>query len=246
MFLPGVQLNSEEVCRLQAQASCHRTGHPIAVAGKRMLSMYRVAEVPMLASGSTLYLFDPSGRYIASPIASNESSIGENSSNDGDQLPLARGYPLVPADLPRRFPDQFAPLSMFGFRPSAGLPLDGTLLRLPLRSHLQAAHSKVSHIFWSASRMRSLLQALRKDASTLLLGLRCVEVLSTSDWLPKLPDPTRTLQVSLCLPQSDAMQRGSLSRDTSWKSSSILSMFSKPAKRDNLYLVDVAQVSTLP
>lgn len=210
--------------------------------GKRLMSMYHLSEVAWIASKTSLYIFDPSGNYLASPLGP-ASSLSNNSpiSHDG-QSPVARVYPLVPAELPKRFPDQFAPLAMFGFRPAAGVPLDGTLFRLPLRSHSLAARSAINRVFWSSFRMRSLLLALRKDASTMLLGLRHVEVLSTSEWLPSYPEPTRTLQVSLCLPQADAMQRGTLANDSSWKSSSFLSFFSKPAKRESIYVADVAQV----
>ncbi|KAL1500258.1 hypothetical protein AB1Y20_012926 [Prymnesium parvum] len=38
-------------------------------------------------------------------------------------------------------------------------------------------------------------EVCRQDASSLLLGLRNVEVMSTSEWLPKQSEPTRTLQV---------------------------------------------------
>ena len=53
--------------------------------------MYAVSEVPWVASGSSLFLFDPSARYIASSIAT------DSDTEAAAPMPLGRVYPLVPA-----------------------------------------------------------------------------------------------------------------------------------------------------
>ena len=97
--------------------------------------------MPAVASGQHLYLFDPCGAYLASSIGQADSAVG---ADGGDAprggTPIGRAYPMVPDELPRRFPDQFDPLRLFGWQP--GTPMDGTLLRLPLRSHAQVTLSR--------------------------------------------------------------------------------------------------------
>ena len=52
-----------------------------------------------------------------------------------------------------------------GFNPLLGQPLDGLLIRLPLRSHAQAVSSPLCGHFWSCGRMRMLLAELKKQAT---------------------------------------------------------------------------------
>jgi len=130
-------------------------------------------EQPAVASGKHLYLFDPGGAYLASSLSQAAADGGGVVAGGGGSgggsggeapkagQPTARSYPMVPDELPRRFPDQFAPLTTFGWRADGGAPMDGTLIRLPLRSHAQAAASALSRRFWSAARMRDLLGALQ-------------------------------------------------------------------------------------
>ena len=206
------------------------------------MAMYAISEVPCIVSGNTMFLLDPSGRYLPTSVSGGDGASPTAPSG------LGRAYPLVPNDLPKRFPDQFAPLGVFGFRPSAGKPLDGTMMRLPLRSHLLAAHSALSKQFWSVGRVRDLFRALRKQSATALLGLDHIDVLSTAEWPPGSSAPTRTLQVSLGVPpQEGGGQRGALVQDASWRSTSILGLFSGGSKqRDSAMLVDITHVYREP
>jgi hypothetical protein len=106
--------------------------------GNRLLAMYQVSDVPAVASGEHLYLFDPCGTYLTSSFSQADGAVGaDGGAAPRRGQPIGRAYPMVPDELPRRFPDQFVPLRLFGWRP--GTPMDGTLLRLPLRTHAQAA-----------------------------------------------------------------------------------------------------------
>ena len=70
-----------------------------------------------------MYLCDPSAAFLSS---SSSDGIGSQAIS----APAAAGatatsgigrvYPIVPGELPKQFPDQFAPLSLFGFEPMHG------------------------------------------------------------------------------------------------------------------------------
>ena len=187
MFMPGITLNTEQLCKLQ-----HPTGGASSAHGGRasakLLSIYAIAEVPCVVSGPAMYLFDPSGKYLTASVKTGDSSSG--SSSRALLAPQAC-IPLVPNELPNRFPDQFAPLALFGFRPNGGRPMDGTLIRLRCaRSSSPTAHLATQ--FWSIPRARTLVRVLRKHASTLLLGLDHVEAVTTSEWAPN--EAARPLQ----------------------------------------------------
>ena len=150
--------------------------------GRGLLCAFAISEVACVASDKHMYLLDPSGRYLTSAIDAAPTADA--------QQPIGRVYPLVPSDLPRKFSDQYAPLAVGGYAAAAGAPLDGTLVRLPLRSHALAAGSRFSNKFWSAARMRTLLGALEKQATPALLGLETLETLECSGVYPA---PTRQL-----------------------------------------------------
>ena len=109
--------------------------------------MYAMSELPCIVFGERMFLFDPSGEVLASSLAPD--AVGGDGGNGGAATggsgdargrgggAVGRAYPIVPADLPKRFPDQFEPLALFGCQPFAGQPLNSTLVRLPLRTHLQ-------------------------------------------------------------------------------------------------------------
>ena len=72
--------------------------------------------------------------------------------------------------------------------------------------------------------MRDLVCALQRLAPSVLLGLESLDALSCSEWGRDAATPTRTLQVSLALPQHDAARRGGLVRDGSWRKTSLSSL----------------------
>jgi len=182
----------------------------------------------------------------ASSSAVSSASSGAVSSKDrgADSSAVGRAYPIVPGDLPQRFPDQFAPLGVFGFRPHAGKPLDGTLLRLPLRTHLLAVHSQLCTQFWRVPRVRSLVQSLQRHAPTLLLGLSHVDVVSAAEWPPTDEAPTRTLQVSLAPSSLDGLaSRGALLKETSWRQVSLMGFFGAKQHKEGMLTLDVTIIS---
>jgi hypothetical protein len=61
--------------------------------------------------------------------------------------------------------------------------------------------------------MRDLVCVLQRLAPSVLLGLESLDALTCSEWARDADTPTRTLKVSLALPQHDAARRGGLVRD---------------------------------
>jgi hypothetical protein len=266
--MPGVLLDKERLCRLQLPYDA-RTGTSkggAAVAGafpgtaaehnrvrQRLLGMYVLSEVACVVSGGSMFFFDPSGKYLPASVtgggdATNavSSASGAVSSKDKgtDSSAVGRAYPIVPGDLPQRFPDQFTPLGVFGFRPHASKPLDGTLLRLPLRTHLLAVHSQLCTQFWRVPRVRSLVQSLQRHAPTLLLGLSHVDVVSAAEWPPTAEAPTRTLQVSLAPSSLDGLaSRGALLKETSWRQVSLMGFFGAKQHKESMLTLDVTIIS---
>ena len=241
VFMPGVALTTEELCLLHQHSADRwfKLRGRTPRFGRRFASAYALGEVSGLVSGGQMFLCDPSGRYLppgASGRAAEEADTGAPTS-----LPVGRVYPLVPGDLPRRFPDQFAPFSMFGFDALSGKPLDGTILRLPLRSEAQAASSKLSGEAWSATRLHGTLTEFRSRAQTTLISLETIEAVSTSEWLPDQTSPVRTLMVSLSMPQNDASQRGAVLHDSSWKKSGLSSLFNR-GKKESMLVFDLLEV----
>ena len=89
--------------------------------GNRLLAMYQVSDVPAVASGEHLYLFDPTGAHLASSLAQADGIAGTDGGGGGGGgggaaarrgQPVGRAYPMVHDELPRRFPDQFEPLRL--------------------------------------------------------------------------------------------------------------------------------------
>jgi hypothetical protein len=90
-----------------------------------LVSIFNVTDLPLILSGSSVYLFDPTGSVLsAAQSEGQERTPG---------AAVGRAYSFVNSDLPARFAHQFAPL----------MPLDtskeykGTILRLPLRTPTQ-------------------------------------------------------------------------------------------------------------
>ena len=101
--------------------------------------------------------------------------------------------------------------------------------------------------------MRDLVCALQRLAPSVLLGLESLDALTCSEWGRDAATPTRTLKVSLALPQHDAARRGGLVRDGAWRKTTLSSFFGAAglggvvpsgmgAKHEALYVVDVTTV----
>jgi hypothetical protein len=221
--------------------------------GLRLMAMYALSELPCVLSGGSLFMCDPAGRYLAG----HGKRAGEMGGEAAQGSSVGRVYPLVPADLPQRFPDAFAPLALFGFDPLAGMPLDGTLLRLPLRSHALAVESSLGGPFWSVARASALLCEFERHAAVALLGLDTLARLSTYEWNAQAAAPTRTQHLKIELPrQQGQAQRGALRRDTSWRKTTVSSLLGRGGstqigamlglprapKRECVYTVEIHEV----
>ncbi|TFY71733.1 hypothetical protein EVG20_g1277 [Dentipellis fragilis] len=126
--------------------------------GLGSLSNFHFTEVPMIVSGNSVLVLDPSK----------------------SRLPEA-GRTKILMSLPqmrRRYPDQLTVLNgLFGFdQHSDSYP--GTIFRLPLRTESQARGSEISKKAITQNELADLIKNLRNDAAGMLFftGLRAIEV----------------------------------------------------------------------
>lgn len=100
-----------------------------------------------------------------------------------------------------RFRDQFAPYAAFGLNWSQ--PFPGTVFRFPLRTAAQAANSMLSKKVVSAVELSHLLEALRKEASAMLLFLKTVECIEILSWEASASEPVITFSADIANPTSE-------------------------------------------
>ncbi len=103
-----------------AAARAHSAGAPT---GAFAPLRGQVTDVPCVVSGDSLFLFDPLGTSLAS---AGPAGAGAR--------PVGKANLFVNSELPQRFPDQFAPLRLFGFDPARRrCPRPGPAVGLRLR-----------------------------------------------------------------------------------------------------------------
>ncbi|KXZ55127.1 hypothetical protein GPECTOR_3g279 [Gonium pectorale] len=131
--LPEVALSAEDLAYLL----CSRA-QPHVVRGRAtpysagLQSAFLVSEILQVVSGSSTYMFDPSGVYLGGGGGGGEGRGASARSRVAGGTPRAKQYVHVNSDLLSTFADQFAVWSFAeGYDIHGHVP--GTLLRLPLR-----------------------------------------------------------------------------------------------------------------
>jgi sacsin len=150
--------------------NCGFNEKPI-VYGQGLATLFHYADVVSVVSGSHLHIYDPSGVYL------NE--------NFQEKSPAASGavgkvFDFLKNDRVRRFPDQFSPYSLFGFKKDA--PLKGTLIRVPLRTPAQASTSGIKNKSYDIDTISSAFESFQEQASSSLLFLTQLESISFMSW----------------------------------------------------------------
>ena len=112
--LEGVMWSAEELSQLLAASAPFKLRGNVCRYDHGLLSVFSVTDLPLVVSGSSVYLVDPTGEVLAESLADGQRS-GQ---------PMGRAYAYVDSDLPTRFKDQFAPLQPL----HADRPFHGTLL----------------------------------------------------------------------------------------------------------------------
>ncbi|RDX44314.1 hypothetical protein OH76DRAFT_1409168 [Lentinus brumalis] len=126
--------------------------------GLGALSFYHFTEVAMILSGSHLLLLDPSGRFLPEEVKTNRYI-----------LPLDNVRSIYPGHL-QVFDD------LFGFR-VAHNHYKGTIIRLPLRTRLEAMNSaSLSNRSFTSDDIHAMLVRYRSDASRSLFFICISEV----------------------------------------------------------------------
>lgn len=93
------------------------------------------------------------------------------SPNDG----VAKTYTFVKSTLPKKFPDQFSPFLSYDFNPTK--PFNGTLLRIPLRNHVNP-HS-LSQKQYEVPAVLKLFENFKPTAASCLVFLSHLEKISS-------------------------------------------------------------------
>jgi hypothetical protein len=143
VFLPEVVLARKELTELLSPRGASFRGRPCRF-GSGLLSCFLLGDVVSVVAGESYYLFDPSGNFLLPDADSfgDASETGDRLEQKQSAAAVGKEYQYVASSLSSRFPDQFAPFSVFGFNGEQSLP--GTVLRIPLRTAHQAKFSEIS------------------------------------------------------------------------------------------------------
>ncbi len=115
-------------------------------------------------------MWDPIGSSLAMAArASATGSAASASAAPPEAVPQARKYKFTGTELPTHFAHQFAPWGFAGRDVSGGV--EGTLLRLALRTNAQAASGAISHVRSSDVPTLMIMQGFDIDVE--LLQARC-------------------------------------------------------------------------
>ena len=251
IYIPEIHLSSEQICMLHRPSSVvgyHLAQTPgrIRHSSTNLLSLYAASEILTIVSGDSAFVCDPSGTYLDPRHMSSSALADEDTASSlVGRPPVCHVYPMVPGDLPRRFPHQFAPLAMWEFDPFCGTPLNGTLIRLPLRCSQLAANSRLHKTPTTPENIRSLFADFKFQATAALLALENVVSVSTSEWLQCESAPIRTFANTLSTHAHEEKPRGALARDESWRRQSIVGIFAgvfgkQQSRREHIFTVDVS------
>ena len=133
--------------------------YPTGKFGLGFNAVYNVTDVPSFVSRNNIVIFDPHTKHLGRSI--------KDRSKPGIKIDMQKNKTLM-----RKLTDQFKPYEdVFSCKigPETEGFFDGTLFRLPLRTHQQAARSEISHIYYSHQEVMKLLEMTIKQSHNLLL-----------------------------------------------------------------------------
>ncbi|XP_066543699.1 sacsin [Amia ocellicauda] len=137
-------------------------------------AVYHVTDIPSILSGKHLVIFDPNVTHLKKHISSK--------GNPGIKLDLFKERLL------RRFPGQFKPYEgIYGCNLetiSNQKLYEGTLIKLPFRTQVEAQTSEISKKVYSGEHVKTLVCHLKQYSQILLLFLKKLCKLSL-DFLPE-------------------------------------------------------------
>ncbi|XP_035250649.1 LOW QUALITY PROTEIN: sacsin-like [Anguilla anguilla] len=151
-------------------------------------SVYHVTDIPSVLSGKNLLILDPNVTHLKKHIQSKASP--------GIKLNLFQER------LFHRFPGQFKPYQgIFDCdlsRDSAHKFFNGTLIKLPFRTHEEALSSEVSKKVFEGKTIAAFSQHLTHNSEAILLFLRNIskvslEILPENSWTPPCAEQVNSL-----------------------------------------------------
>lgn len=128
-------------------------------------AVYHWTDLPSFISSNYLVMLDPQARFLPNV----------NPSNPGKMVDFMTNPAIV-----SQFPDQFKPYEIDGLKWNKSF--NGTLFRLPLRTPEQAQTSLLSKRALSVQDAAALLDALKLEASAMLLFLKSVTKIEIREW----------------------------------------------------------------
>jgi sacsin len=164
--------------------------------GSGLLSCFGVTDLPFIASGGLLYMFDLHGEILTASL---------NGSTGRRQVPTGKAYSLDGTDLVTRFSDQLLPLGLTA-NSYPGLqvtPMEGTVIRLPLRGASEENPGGLAGV-------REALDFFREHLASSLLFLRAVEEVAVKVHVPGGEAATELMRCSILPQQVDLRQVGCL------------------------------------
>ena len=172
----------QNITRL-GSASKSRDKQKIGKFGLGFNSVYNMTDVPSIVSREFFVVFDPQMKYL--------DKLG-NQNSPGIKLDVTRNISMI-----NRFSDQFHPyknvlgcdFNMPNFR------FNGTLLRLPLRSAVEAETSKISQLCYNKAEMMKLLNMLKDGLENLLLFVSNVQSVRLLHIPDNEDDPANAVEI---------------------------------------------------
>ena len=152
------------ISKLGAGSKC-KDHNKIGKFGLGFNSVYNITDLPSIVSREYLVIFDPHRNHL--------DQLGTEKKKPGIKINLKHNTTLV-----KRFYDQFYPyMNMMGcdFTKAADFFLDGTLIRLPFRSAIEAEKSEISQLCYNRAEILKLLDVFVDSADDLLLFVNNVK-----------------------------------------------------------------------
>jgi len=230
VHIDGVQMGPEQLCKLQTLAPPQQGMRRIPGASPGLNCVYSATDVPCIISGEGLYFFDPKGTHFIDATNSQPTPVG-------------KAHLFVNSQLPKRFPDQFAPFQVFGFSPSQKFA--GTILRLPLRGSGQSGTDDGGSAFEVACTEQDMEAMLDGVGDCIgaegLLFMETLDNVTVSSWRQDDSEMKLEFKSFLQPPVSQSLRasRQAMSQNKEWHKFNLMSVFGQVTPIKHCLRVDI-------
>ena len=169
--------SDDDFSNIQKLAGATKQDQPLKIGkfGVGFCSVYHITDVPSFISRDLLYIFDPTLEYLEGAVTN----------------PMKPGKKLRFTDEYVQYSSQMDPYKgLFKFKPN--VPYDGTLFRLPFRTH----SSDISRMKYGKTQVDKLISDVKEAGPKLLLFMKHLKSITFSHMDDDLKGPIRLLTVS--------------------------------------------------